>query len=631
MNSVRDLLQAIFEADPAAPPASKASAGRRARQKLPGDGRAEQEPKYTAKRFEGEYDVWFRRKPLGVGLVPSTQLYGSWEVSSVLSPDGDDAPASPSKNQKDRSAIAHGDVLIAVNFSCRKAQLPRANLAAYLRNSKCPIVMTLRKPDVYGSFDSRALSTAMYPASVEYKGQSQVTKVVARAPSKQWRRSLQHDLALNAHAAKQDERRKLAQALVQRDARKAQQPITAAGVLAALEKRESTSSCSSVVTAVSPAKSIGGGDVGPSLSPLGEFEVTFDETPLHLVLAPSTRMYGSVEVYDPKQNAPMVQVGDVIMAVNGDSTVARLASDDLIDFIIELQAPVTLCFRRPVVYRNYLATFFHEDRTVSSHSVANSMFPPSAEYKKLEGKARARPTSRKGSGVSLFNTEISTVSTPERASAPIAEDNNEETDPLRELKEFAAKIGAMDQFKMWGSSGRTEAGKAPGIGQSAILTERHVNFLRNHLPNYLSCNEMELVYTTRHHGWNQLSFFSMLENKGPTVLVVQDVHDNLFGAFCPASWKRTPTIYGNGRTFVFSLSPRMEAYMWSGLDSSYMYAHHEAIFVGGGRKGIALCLQLDERRGFTKACSTFDSPPLSECEDFRCQTIEVWGFSGLKV
>ncbi|POM63100.1 Oxidation resistance protein (ISS) [Phytophthora palmivora] len=114
-------------------------------------------------------------------------------------------------------------------------------------------------------------------------------------------------------------------------------------------------------------------------------------------------------------------------------------------------------------------------------------------------------------------------------------------------------------------------------------------------------------------------------------MVVQDEHQNIFGAFCPASWKRSKTFFGNGRTFVFSLSPHMNAYMWSGIDSSFMYTRRDSIFVGGGNKGIALCLQLDDRRGFTHACTTFDSPPLVDYQSFRCETIEVWSFHGLKV
>ena len=75
----------------------------------------------------------------------------------------------------------------------------------------------------------------------------------------------------------------------------------------------------------------------------------------------------------------------------------------------------------------------------------------------------------------------------------------------------------------------------------------------------------------------------------------------------------------------------MRVHPWSGIDSSFMYTQRDSIFVGGGSKGIALCLQLDDRRGFTHACSTFDSPPLVDYQTFRCETVEVWSFHGLNV
>ncbi|GMF17496.1 unnamed protein product [Phytophthora lilii] len=482
--------------------------------------------------------------------------------------------------------------------------------------------MTLRNPEVYGSFDSRALSTAMYPATSDNHHHNFPTKVVARASSMQWRRSLEHDLALNAKAAKKEASRKLAQALVSRDIDTIHE-APPAGIAGALEIREMDSA-----VVVSGLDGEGKELAGPVLSELGEFDVTFDETPLHLALAPSTRLYGSVEVYDPKQHAPVVQVGDVIMAVNGYSSMSRLSSDDVIDAIAELQAPVTLRFRRPVAYRSYLATFFRTKKELSSQSIAKAMFPPTAEYKKKAPKLAPKKVSNPGSLVSQSFIELETASlSPKKSSAP----GNESEERAKEFRAFAAKIGALDQFKLW-AGGESPTGGRPLAGhQSAFLTEKHMQFLWKNLPNYLTCNQMELIFTTRVHGWNFLSFFSRLENKGPTIMVVQDEHENVFGAFCPASWKRTKTFFGNGRTFVFSLSPRMNAYMWSGIDSSFMYAQRDAIFVGGGNKGIALCLQLDDRRGFTHACTTFDSPPLVDYESFRCETVEVWSFHGLKV
>lgn len=567
------------------------------------------------KTFEGEYNVYFRHKPLGVGLVPSSQLYGSWEVNSIQDTECNNAPFQV-KDGENKVDMRKGDVLIAVNFSCYKAHLPRAQLAAFLRQCSCPIVMTMRNPEVLGSLDSQAMSTAMYPTSIDYDLECYSTKVVARASSMQWQRSLEHDLALNALTAKSATSRRLSRTLVSKDVDGSYEALVVGKA-----KVDETPESNNAVRALDE-KII----AGPLLSELGEFDVTFDTIPLRLALAPSTRIYGSVEVYDPKHYAPTVQVGDVIMAVNGYASMSRLSSDELIDAIAELQAPIALRFRRPVAYRKYLTAFFStKKKKLSSESIASAMFPPTAEYKRRASKQAPIKVDQPETLVSQSFIEPDTTSMSPKGFETL------DIEQANDLRTFAVQINASDQFKLWtGDKGYHEGNSLAGH-QSAFLTKKHMRFLRKSLPHYLTCNQMELVYSTRAHGWNFLSFFNRLENKGPTILCIQDENGNVFGAFCPASWKRSKAFFGNGRTFVFSMSSQMNIYPWSGIDSSFMYTQHDAIFVGGGNKGIALCLQLDDRRGFTHACTTFDSPPLVDYQSFRCDTVEVWGFYGLKL
>lgn len=604
------------------------------------------ESKYVANASEGEYNVWFRARPLGMGLVPSTQLYGSWEVSSMS--------ASIQQQERDNSSGGHiqyddsgqyhhrmerGDVIIALNFSCKHAQHPRDELFAYLQSCVLPIVVTLRKPSIYGSLDSRSMVTAMYPLSIEYEATKEFAghkRFTRRASSSQWQRTLQHQLSQNATLAKHEAAKQLVQNLVAvsenydnenrtPSERNAEDQLF--GQRAPNEKLKGEVSPQEPHTvAAGPAE----------LSVMGEYGYTFNEHPIHLVLAPSTRMYGSVEIYDPKMHAPGLQVGDVVLAVNGDASVSRWPTDDLIDYISELQPPVAITFRRPTAYRQYLEKYFRASKPISSQSVANAMFPNSAEYKKSPQKAsRTRkrvnsssppsppPSAHHASSLQRRSSHSvqQPVLSPRDAVKPMAPANRSS-----DLRAFSFKMDSTDQFKLWNGGGRSGAAQ-----KSNILTEKHVRFLWSHLPHYLSCNETELAYTTRYHGWSLLSFYAKLEDKGPTILVIQDTRDNIFGAFCSSSWKNTQSIYGNGRSFVFTLRPQMKVYPWSGLETSFMYSRYDALFVGGGKKGIALCLQLDEMRGFTRSCETFDNPPLADREAFECEVCEVWSFSGMRI
>lgn len=621
------------------------------------DSEYNNEPPYVPHTTDGEYTAWFQKRPLGMGLVPSTQLYGSWEVSSVSAAVSQRQDHQDKANQhvryeddSQKHRIAIGDVLIAVNQSCRKAQLPRDRLAQYLQECTLPIAMTLRKPEIYGSFDSRSVATAMYPLSIEYEATKEFAehkRFLTRVPSAQWKRTLQHELSQNALLAKSSGAKKLADTLVQmvieEENTENQSPSdrNTAGITESIRDEVKRKHLTKEQVAGSPTKTAEHTQ-RMQLSPMGELEFTFNERPIHLVLTASTRMYGSVEIYDPKVHFPDLQVGDVVMAVNGDTSLSRWAADDLIDFIAGLQPPVTIRFRRPTAYRKYLEKYFVvTKRTVSSQSVANAMFPQSAEYKKSPPKSsstRKRVNSSSSSSshpppapLRHTKTQPSISKLNQVANKTNDEEKNDAEDALaklklNELRDFSFKINATDQFKLWNGGGRD--GAAPS---SNILTEKHVRFLWTQLPPYLACNEMELAYSTRYHGCNSLSFYSKLADKGPTILVVQDTRDNIFGAFCSTSWRNTASIYGNGRSFVFTLRPQMRVFSWSGLESSFMYSRKDAIFIGGGKQGIALCLQLDEMRGFTKRCETFDSPPLADRENFECEICEVWSFSGLRI
>lgn len=632
------------------------------------------EPAYTPRAADGEFTASFVARPLGIGLVPSTQLYGSWEVSSVSAAVATGERVHYTDADADGPTIrpllrvARGDVLLALNASRVKAQLPRQQLATYLRECALPVVVTLRRPALYAAVDSHSLATAMYPLSGEYEaskgfGAAPSTRVAGRATSAQWQRTLTHELAQNARQATNDSTKKLAQTLMQM----ARDSDALSSVGSRGDGTESPRGHSPVVVSPRQLRArvgvTGGGHLSPlsprsrsepalletpvQLSTMGEFELVLTEHPLHLVLAPSTRMYGSVEVYNPKTHAPNLHVGDVIMAVNGDASVARWATEDVIDFLAGLFPPVTVRFRRPTAYRQYLEKYFRTSKAagLSSHSVAHAMFPRSAEYKnspptgsnsrkQLNDKSHKKsPPLEPRLPITVAHdhqqpkTAPPTTATESRHEDALVSPSFDAMRPhISEMRDFSFQIDATEQFKLWNGGGRDGAAQS-----SSVLTERHVRFLWSHLPHALSCNEMELAYSTRYHGWNVLSFYAKLQNKGPTILVVQDTRDNIFGAFCAASWQDSPAIYGNGRAFVFTLRPQLHVYPWAGREHSFMYSRRDAVFVGGGARGVALCLQLDDLRGFSRACETFDSPPLTETGDFECEVCEVWSFSGLRI
>ncbi|GLD97720.1 hypothetical protein PINS_up006411 [Pythium insidiosum] len=516
--SLRDFLQAIFDFPddedvvtlPRAtrsPPSSRSSSRGPSRSTSARGDDAEDRLPYSPSRLDGEFNVWFTTKPLGLGLVPSTQMYGSWEVSSVApapserdeeerspwkrlgragrspSPPRSVSPSRRSQRssghmsprdeallhsdyhdeQSERSKIAVGDVIVAINFSTRQAHLDREDLAKYLRRSACPIVITLRRPALYGSFDSHSLATAMFPTSIEYRGRLTEQKSFhGRASSAQWQRNLHHELSKRGKktaSAKTtpSERFKISvPAEPQPEPTKAQSPT----------KQQSSGSRKSSAPC-SPSRR---GTV--DLNEMGEFTYTFHTSPLQLSLAPSTRLYGAVEVYEPKVHAPAIQIGDVIMAVNGDSAISQWSTDDAIEHVMDLRPPTTILFRRPAAYRRFLEKYFKSDvKPLSSSSTAKAMFPDSAEYKRGGKAAELKKQVRRYSRDSASRQPEPTPPMP--TGGLMIDSSNKAPLSKKQWEEISTHLESSDQFKLWTSVSSMSTSSGRQVGKpvsSAFLT-----------------------------------------------------------------------------------------------------------------------------------------------------------------
>ncbi|MED6231974.1 Nuclear receptor coactivator 7 [Ataeniobius toweri] len=72
-----------------------------------------------------------------------------------------------------------------------------------------------------------------------------------------------------------------------------------------------------------------------------------------------------------------------------------------------------------------------------------------------------------------------------------------------------------------------------------------------------------LVYSTAVHGTSLRTLYrNMADLDSPVLLVIKDMHKNVFGAFCSDPLRVSKYFYGTGKTFLFSFSPDFQV----GLD-----------------------------------------------------------------
>eukprot|EP00698_Gefionella_okellyi_P024628 TRINITY_DN8765_c0_g1_i2.p1 TRINITY_DN8765_c0_g1~~TRINITY_DN8765_c0_g1_i2.p1 ORF type:complete len:561 (-),score=93.11 TRINITY_DN8765_c0_g1_i2:44-1726(-) len=159
-----------------------------------------------------------------------------------------------------------------------------------------------------------------------------------------------------------------------------------------------------------------------------------------------------------------------------------------------------------------------------------------------------------------------------------------------------------------------------------IMTPEQYGKLRRALPSVFGQCDWVLLYSTAQHGISMNTFYRNVAEAGATLLVLEDLKGRIFGGMAPEAWRKSEKYYGMGETFVFTFHPTFELYELSGRNHTIMLSDDKFIALGGGGS-FAFWLDSHFDHGTTRACSTYDNPPLTgQEEEFRCRRLEVYGF-----
>ena len=90
--------------------------------------------------------------------------------------------------------------------------------------------------------------------------------------------------------------------------------------------------------------------------------------------------------------------------------------------------------------------------------------------------------------------------------------------------------------------------------QSDILTEDMLVQLGACIPPVMRTCEWDVAYKLSADGTSMQTFYSKLKHYNPTIVVVQDTHRCLFGAYTTEGWHRDDHFYGTGESFVFKFN-----------------------------------------------------------------------------
>lgn len=173
------------------------------------------------------------------------------------------------------------------------------------------------------------------------------------------------------------------------------------------------------------------------------------------------------------------------------------------------------------------------------------------------------------------------------------------------------------------------------------------------LPLTLQMTNLELLYSTNHHGRSLEMFYMRVKNAKHTVLLCEAYGSGskqpfIVGMYASQVWRVSPQVYGDGGCFLFRVDPDPHCWRWKPkLESSAMLEEETAgnnatalleqfmvgttsyISMGGNPDGSAgLRLNEDFTKGESSSAVGFGNEPLHGREEsvFDVGLVEVYGF-----
>jgi len=166
------------------------------------------------------------------------------------------------------------------------------------------------------------------------------------------------------------------------------------------------------------------------------------------------------------------------------------------------------------------------------------------------------------------------------------------------------------------------------ISSSKLLTKAFFDQLHQYIPQRYQNHCWKMVFSTETDGASLLTFYNNLEDRGSTIILIGDTDGYIFGGFLSGDWKERSATkhFGNGESFVFSLSPTFERYAWTGANENFAFGTNQYFAMGGTIGRYALYIDCSFHFGTSETANTFLNRRLSNNEEFQIRFLEVWVF-----
>ncbi|XP_013369471.1 PREDICTED: TLD domain-containing protein 2 isoform X2 [Chinchilla lanigera] len=160
---------------------------------------------------------------------------------------------------------------------------------------------------------------------------------------------------------------------------------------------------------------------------------------------------------------------------------------------------------------------------------------------------------------------------------------------------------------------------------SQVLGTAEIRQLGLHLPPRVTGHPWSLAFSTSRDGFSLRRMYRQMEGcSGPVLLVLRDQEGQIFGAFSSSALRLSKGFYGTGETFLFSFSPQLKVFKWTGSNSFFVKGDWDSLMMGSSSGQFGLWLDGDLYHGRSHPCATFNNEVLARQEQFHIRELEAW-------
>jgi len=168
----------------------------------------------------------------------------------------------------------------------------------------------------------------------------------------------------------------------------------------------------------------------------------------------------------------------------------------------------------------------------------------------------------------------------------------------------------------------------PKFKPSSLISIEQFEIIYSWIPLPTKLQDPVLLYDSSVDGFNLNTLIQRSYSHRPTLLIVKDSNQFVFGAYVTAEWKFQPNPFGDNKMFLYTIHPSPEVFhaLPESNEHFIKLTQVTGFKIGDGSEGPGLHIDNELWKGYTNHSSTYNNGILASGQEFAVMAMELWGF-----